>query len=851
MQTDKDIVIIGAGFAGMYAVHKLRDELKLDVQAFDAGGGFGGTWWWNCYPGARVDFESVHYSYSFSDEIQKEWKWSERFASQPELLAYLEFVAKRLDLHRSFQFNTRVTSVVWNDAGRLWTVGTNDGKSITARYVVTGVGGLSVPKALDFPGLEAFQGRVLRTSSWPKEPVDFSGKRVGVIGTGATGIQVIAEVAKQAGHLTVFQRTPQFAAPLGNTPLSAEESQWQAENHTQVRAGSRETFLGCPYPTARPSALADSPEERRKTYDAFYGKGGFRLLVSTYGDLLFNKESNDTIADYLRDRIRQRVKDPKTAELLCPTDHPYGTKRAPFETNYYETYNRDNVELVDVRSAPIERLTERGLKTTAAEYDLDIVILATGFDGFTGALLQLGIVGRDGLTLAKKWADGPHSYMGLQISGFPNLFTLTGPQSAVALFNNALAIEDHVDWVADLLRYMRAKGIGTVEPTTESERVWGALTTDMLNMTLISQIKDTWYMGGNIAGKPKAAYIFPGGAPLYRAISGQVAARGYGGFAMDGVVAPLPPMVRIDPGVGTLFAAMLTPQYKPLEHCTVEESRALVESLVGLQLPGPDMRVEELKDPRVRVFVPDGKRATPRPVILVLHGGGWISGSMDVVDNACRRLAADSDAIAVAVGYRLAPEHPFPAANDDAFAALQWARKHIAEYGGDPEQIAMLGESAGATLVACTAMRARDQGIPLAGQVLIYPTTDPDADTPSRKEFVDGPFLSMDAAKLMWGAYLNGAPVAAANAPARATNLSGLPPSLVLTVELDPLRDEGEDYAKALAKAGVPVEQHRLDGMIHGVFNMSAMISGANEMHDLINRFLAKSLVAAPKAATV
>nr|WP_296775850.1 alpha/beta hydrolase fold domain-containing protein [Rhodococcus sp. (in: high G+C Gram-positive bacteria)] len=840
MAVDKDVIVIGAGFAGLYAVHKLRDELGLDVQAFDAGGGPGGTWWWNRYPGARCDFESVHYSYSFSDEIQKEWEWTERFAAQPEILSYLDWVADRLDIKRSFQFDTRVTSIVWSDAERLWTVGTDDGAFLTARYVVTGVGNVSIPKTPEFTGLENFEGRLLQTCAWPHEPVDFTGKRVGVIGTGSTGLQVITEVAKQAEHLTVFQRTPQFAAPLVNHVVEPEQRRWLAENHEQVRAGSRETFLGAPYEQARPSALADSEEERRKVYDKYYGTGGFRLLVSTYGDLLFNEEANATIADYLRNKIRERVRDPKTAELLCPTDHPYGAKRAPFETEYFETYNRGNVDLVDVKSAPIETLTAGGLRTTDSEYDLDIIILATGFDVFTRPLIQMGIVGRDGLKLEDKWADGPAAYLGIQVNGFPNLFTLTGPQSAVALFNNALAIEDHVAWTGEAIRNLRESGATTMEPTLEAERTWGELTARMLDMTLLPKADKSWYMGGNIPGKPRAAYIFPGGAPLYRAITGQIAERGYSGFAIDGVAEPISPLVKLDPAMAVLMSGMLTPSYKPLELLTIDEYRETVESMTALQFPGPDMRIEHVEDPHARIYMPGDADDADRPVIVYYHGGGFVSGSLDWVDNICRKLAAENDAVVVSAGYRLAPENLYPAAHDDSFAALEWVHDNVSQYGGNPNQIVVMGESAGAGLAASVAIKARDAGIQLAGQILVYPPTDPRAKNNSRIEFVDGPFLSTAAINGSWDAYLGASKEVPQEVQLLRADLHGLPPAFVLSVELDPVRDEAEDYATALSDAGVVVEQQRFAGLIHGSFTMTGAIPEVNEMYRAITEFMAQ-----------
>jgi cation diffusion facilitator CzcD-associated flavoprotein CzcO/acetyl esterase/lipase len=846
MQTDHDVVVIGAGFAGLYAVHKLRDDLGLRVQAFDAGEGPGGTWHWNRYPGARCDFDSVFYSYSFSEELQREWRWTERFAAQPEILAYLEWCADKLDVRKAFRFRTRVTSIVFDDATETWTVGTDDGQTCTARFVVAGGGNVTIPKKNEFPGEESFRGEIYRTSAWPHDPVDFAGKRVGVIGTGSTGIQVIPEVAKECAHLTVFQRTANFAAPLGNRALTEEESRHQAEHHAEVRAGSRDNFLGAPYGLGRPSALLDSPEERKKLYDEFYYPGGgFRLVVGTYQDLLVNKEANDTIADYLRDRIRERVDDPATAELLCPTDHPYGTKRAPFETDYYETFNRDNVQLVDVKTAPIEAITETGLRTAAAEYELDVIILATGFDALTGTLLRMGIVGRDGLTLADAWADGPKSYLGLQVDGFPNLFTITGPQSAVALYNNAMAIEDHVELAADAIRHVLDHDARTIEPTAEAVQAWGRLAEGILNMTLIPESPNSWYMGRNIPGKPRGTYIFAGGAPLYRAICQEMIAKGFAGFALDGSAPPIPPMVRLDPPVAVVIGALIMQGVKPLEECTVEETRELLDTLTLLQAPPRETRVEHVTYPSpsgqqlpARIYRPDADG--PLPVVTFFHPGGWIAGSLEVVDERCRALAHELQAVVVSASYRLAPEHPFPAATDDTYAALTWVAETIAELGGDPERLVVMGESAGGHLAAVAAQRARDEDGPaLAAQVLLYPPIDPDSDTPSRTEFAAGPFLSVAAADAMWGAYLGGpehrtAPLAN---PGKAS-LEGLAPALVLTAELDPTRDEAEAYGAALAAAGVDTEVRRIGGMIHGVFLMSGLVPRSLEYTAAIADFL-------------
>jgi cation diffusion facilitator CzcD-associated flavoprotein CzcO/acetyl esterase/lipase len=848
MGPDHDVVVVGAGFTGLYAVHKVRDELGLTVQGFEAGGGVGGTWYWNRYPGARCDFESVHYSYSFSEELQREWEWSERFASQPEILAYLEWVAGKLDVHRPFRFNTRVTSLTWDDEASRWTVGTDDGQSCTARFVLTGVGGLSVAKEPEFPGAESFEGELYWTSSWPHEPVDFTGKRVAVVGTGSTGIQVIPEIAKQAAHLTVFQRTANYAAPLRNAPVDREQLRWTAAHHAEVRAGSRESLIGVPYDKASLPALAVSPEHRREVYDWYWERGGFPLLVSTFTDLLFDEQANETLADYIRERIEERVADPATAELLSPKDHPYASKRPPFETDYYETYNLPHVDLVDVRAAPIEAITPTGITTSDASYEFDAIVLATGFDVFTGPLLKLGITGRDGARLEDKWADGAISYLGIQTAGFPNLFTILGPSSAAALYNVPLAIEDHVDFTVAAIARVQADGARTFEATPEAERTWRRLADGILTMTVIPKAKaHSWYMGDNIPGKPRAPYVFAGGVPLYRAICDQVERWGFAGFAIDRASTPIPPLVRLDPACALVLGAMLLQGVKPLEQCTLDETRELVESFVRLQAPGPDVRVEALDEPRARVYVPDAEG--PLPVIVFFHGGGWIAGSLEVADAPCRQLAVQLGALVVSVGYRLAPEHPFPAATDDAFAAVEWARAHIGEFGGDPERIVVMGESAGANLAAVGALRARDAGLDLAAQVLLYPPIDPAASTRSREEFADGPFLSVAAGDAMWAAYLGGAEVTPLAAPSRAPSLAGLAPALVLTVECDPTRDEAEDYARALAAAGVPVEHRRLDGLIHGVFNMSAFVPRVQDMHALIREFVGAHLTRTRAAA--
>lgn len=527
-----NVVVIGAGFAGLYALHRLRDQMGISARVFDVAGDVGGTWYWNRYPGARCDIESIHYSYSFSEELQQEWSWSERFAAQPEILRYLNHVADRFDLRKDIQFNTQITSLVWDEKNNLWEVGTENGSIARAKFLIAGTGNLSVAKKPDFKGYESFKGDIYSTGSWPRERVDFTGKRVGIIGAGASGIQAITEIAKEAAHLTVFQRTPNYATPIGNAPMDHETEQEVKAHYAEIRAKSRNAFLGIPYDQALPSALAVSAEERRRIYDERYVQGGFRLFVDSFADLLFNKEANDTAAEYIRAKIRERVKNPQIADMLTPKDYPYATKRPPLETNYYETYNRDNVTLVDIKSTPIERITERGVRTTINEYEFDALVLAIGFDAMTGPLLSMGIVGRNGLTLNEKWADGPHTYLGVSTHGFPNLFFITGPQSPSVLYNMPLAIEDHVDFATDAIQYLREHNLDTIEPTLEAETQWVAHVYELSQQTLMPGT-DSWYMGANIPGKPRSCMVYLGGAPSYRKICADVEDNGYTGFALD------------------------------------------------------------------------------------------------------------------------------------------------------------------------------------------------------------------------------------------------------------------------------------------------------------------------------
>jgi len=842
---DVDVVVVGAGFAGLYASHKLRNVLGLRVKSFETATGPGGVWNWNRYPGARCDFESVWYSYSFDEDLQREWRWTERFAAQPEILKYLEHVADRFDLRRSYSFETKVTSAVWDERSGLWTVRTDTGQSVTTKFLVSAAGGLSAIKDDDFKGADSFTGELYRTSNWPQHPVSLTGKRVAVVGTGSTGVQVIGAIAKDVGSLTVFQRTANFATPLGNRPTDQAELDEIIANYPQYREQCRNNFLGAPYPPAQPSALAASPDERSELYGRYYNGGAFRLLMSTYADLLFSKEANDTLADFIRDRIRERVKDPKVAELLCPNDHAYATKRSLFETNYYEAFNQDNVELVDVRSSPILEITPTGVRTTAADYEFDVIILATGFDAWSGSLQRLGLVGRDGVRLEDYWADGSRTYLGIAVPHFPNVFALTGPQSATPLYNNPLAIEDHVDFAAELIQRMVDTGAHAFEATEEATQTYMALSNGIANLTLVPTTKGSSYMGGNIPGKPRVALFFAGGAPLYRAILADVERTDFGGFTVDGVGTQSPPLLDLDPAVASLWGAMLSFEPRPFDQLSLEEQRALVESYVGLQPPpDPGVTVTETTYPsaagdrRVRVYTPEGDG--PFPVAMFYHPGGWSLGSIEMAESPVTALAAALGAIVVSPSYRLAPEHPYPAGLDDSYAALLWAADHAEEFGGDPDQLIVMGESAGGYLATMVAHRARDnEGPKIAAQLLFYPPIAPDADTASRRWYVDGPPLNLAALAQMWDLYLpNDADrISPATVPTRA-DLAGLPPTLLVSLEVDPLRDEAEDYAAGLAAAGVPTEVVRLDGLIHATLNLGAFVPRWTEILDAAAQFM-------------
>ncbi len=528
-----DAIVIGAGIAGMYQLYRLR-ELGLSVRVFETGTDVGGTWYWNRYPGARFDSESYSYGYSFSDELLNEWDWSEHFSAQPETLRYLNFVADKFDLRKDIQFNSRIAAATFDEANDYWEIVTEDGRRARARFLITAVGPLSAHTLPNIEGRDSFEGLACHTARWPHEPVDFTGKRVGVIGTGATGVQVIQEVAKTVGQLTVFQLQPNFCAPLHNSPI---DEKTQGEIHASYPeifdkcGASHGAFLHQADPRL---ALEVSAEEREALWEKLYSEPGFGIWMGNFADILISEEANALVTEFVVKKIRERVHDPEVAEKLVPKDHGFGTRRVPLETHYYEVYNQDNVELVDLNENPIERITPKGIKTRDVEVELDILIYATGFDAITGAFDRIEIRGERGKKLKDKWADGPRTYLGLQSAGFPNLLTLVGPHNAATFCNIPRCIEQNVDWVTDLIGYMRDKNYTRIAAREEAEDEWTQHVYDVASLTLLAKT-GSWVTGVNLnlPEKKPTFLAYAGGSPAYRAKCDEVAAKDYEGFVFQ------------------------------------------------------------------------------------------------------------------------------------------------------------------------------------------------------------------------------------------------------------------------------------------------------------------------------
>jgi len=846
--TEVDVVVVGAGFAGMYLLHRMRGE-GFSCVVLEAADDVGGTWYWNRYPGARCDIPTVDYSYSFDPELEQAWTWSEKYATQPEIFRYAQFVADRYDLRRDIRFDTRVAAATWDDDARRWHVRTEGGDELVCRWYVMATGCLSMPKVPDVEGAERFRGEVYSTSRWPHEGVDFTGKRVAVIGTGSSGIQSIPLIAEQAEQLTVFQRTPNFSIPAHNGPVPADTLAEFEADRDAYREGAKWSRGGIPGEPTELSALLVDDETRQQRLDAAWERGELFEIIGVFNDVLVNPAANEVVAGYIRDRIRSIVDDPETAEALCPTDHPFATKRPCLDTGYYATFNRPNVRLVDIRRQPIETVTETGIDTVDESLEFDAIVYATGFDAMTGALVSVDIRGRDGVTLADKWADGPVTYLGLTSVGFPNLFMVTGPGSPSVLSNMMVSIEQHVDWITDALLDHRANGVEVMEPTSTAEAGWVQHVNDYADITLYPTA-NSWYMGANVPGKPRVFLPYVGGVDRYRQTCDDVVAQGYLGFRLvgpdgercnDGVIR------RVQPDVTILLETMAELGVPAIEDLSAQDARAFMEASAAQRPPGPGvgevvdgvLRGADGGDRPYRLYRPS--TPGPHPIVAYFHGGGWVLGNLDSDDPFCRVLCTRADAVVVSVDYRHAPEHRFPAAAEDGFAALRWIGDHAIELGGIPGQLAVCGWSAGGNVAAVAAQLARDAGGPdLSAQVLVNPVTDSDLTRASYEENAEGYLLTRRLMEWFWGHYADeGDRTDPRAAPIRG-DLHGLPPALVATCELDPLRDEGIAYVEALQAAGVDARHLPGRGQIHTSITAVDVIISAGDLREEIGRELGR-----------
>jgi cation diffusion facilitator CzcD-associated flavoprotein CzcO/acetyl esterase/lipase len=833
---DVDAVVVGAGFSGLYLLHRLR-ETGLSTRVLEAADDVGGTWYWNRYPGARCDIPTTDYAYSFDPALQEAWTWSEKYATQAEMLAYLTSVADRYDLRRDIEFGTRVVSAAWDEPGRRWRLHTSAGEDVSCRFYVMATGCLSMPKEVDILGADRFAREVYFTSRWPLEDVDFTGKRVAVIGTGASGVQAIPLIAEQAEQLVVFQRTAAYSIPAYNGPLPADAVAALAADAAAYRAAARWSTYGIPIKPTTVTAAMCSKEEQRARFEQAWDKGALFDILNVFADQGVNRPANEVLAELIREKIRGIVRDPETAESLCPTGYPFGTKRPCLDTNYFETYNRSNVRLVDLCRQPIASITETGIDTVAQSFEFDAIVYATGFDAMTGAIVAVDIAGRNGLTLAQKWADAPATYLGLATVGFPNLFMIAGPGSPSVLSNMAVSIEQHVDWVADCLADLRRFGFDTIEPTPVAESGWVQHVKDCADITLYPTA-NSWYMGANVPGKSRVLLPYVGGVDAYRAICEEVVANGYVGFRLegpsgaqcnDGVIR------RLQPDVAKVLDTIADLDLPPIETLSPDEARAFTAAAKAASPPGPE--VGEIVDGvlpgadgdlRYRLFRPS--TAGPHPIVAYFHGGGWVLGAHNSDEPFCRDLCVRADVVVVSVDYRHAPEHRFPAAVEDAFAAVQWIGGHAVELGGVMGQLAVAGYSAGGNLATVACRMASDAGGPaIVGQLLINPVTDSDLSRRSYVENADGYVLTRSIMSWFFDHYVDPADRDDPRvSPLRAPDLSRLPPTVVVTCEFDPLRDEGDAYADALEAAGVPTRRVFGRGHTHTSLTMvDIVLSGA------------------------
>jgi cation diffusion facilitator CzcD-associated flavoprotein CzcO/acetyl esterase/lipase len=832
---ETDVVVVGAGFSGLYMLYRLR-ELGFSAVVLDEAGDVGGTWYWNRYPGARCDVPTTDYTYSFDPRLEQDWTWSEKYATQPEILAYLRHVADRYDLRRDIRFGIRVAAAAWDEASRRWRLRTDDGDELSCRCYVMACGCLSLPKAPDIEGVGRYRGEVYLTGRWPHDRVDFAGKRVAVVGTGSSGIQCIPLIAAEAAQLTVFQRTPNFSVPAHNGPPPLDRIGALAADREGYREAARWSRGGIPTEVTDVSGVTAPEDVRRQRFEAAWQAGELFAILGVFIDQGVNPVSNELVAEMIREKIRAIVKNPDTAEALCPKDHPFGTKRPCLDTSYFETFNLPHVRLVDLRRTPIVAVTEAGIDTAEESLEFDAIVFATGFDAMTGPLVSVDVTGVDGVTLRDKWAGGPATYLGLMTTGFPNFFMITGPQSPSVLSNMLVSIEQHVDWVADCLRRLRTDGFDRIEPTPLAEAGWGRHNQDCADITLYPRA-NSWYMGANVPGKPRVFLPYIGGVDAYRRACDEVADKGMLGFRLDGPAGSRcndGVIRRVQPDVTMVLDLMASLELPPMETMNVADARAFIEAIAAERPPGPE--VGEIADAVLpgpagdlayRLYRPPS--AGPHPLIAYFHGGGWVLGSQDSDDPFCRDLCVRTGSVVVSVNYRHAPEDRFPAAADDAFAAVSWIAANAAGLGGIPGQLAVAGWSAGGNLAAVACQLARDAGGPdITGQLLVTPVTDCDLGRPSYVGNGDGYVLTAPLMRWFWDHYADQADRATPKASPLRGTLAGLPPAVVVTAEFDPLRDEGKAYAEALAAAGVPVRHIQARGHVHTSLTMvDAVISGA------------------------
>jgi cation diffusion facilitator CzcD-associated flavoprotein CzcO/acetyl esterase/lipase len=817
-----DVVIVGAGIAGLYMLHRCR-ELGLLAHIYEKASDIGGTWYWNRYPGARCDIESMQYSYSWDQELQIEWEWSERFAAQPEILSYLNHVADRYDFRRDISFDRIVSRAIFDDRRDCWGITLTSGEQINCNYLILATGCLSEARLPDIPGRDSFSGEVYHTGSWPHDGVDFSGKRVGVIGTGSSGIQVIPEIAKVAEHLTVFQRTANFAIPARNAPLPSEYvDEWKSNYSFRRKYAREETVSGTIYDLPKSSALDVSIEAREAIYQARWKTGGANFMHS-FNDLVLNEDANLTAADFVRARIRAKVNDPAVATLLCPDDHLIFTKRICIDDHYFETYNSEHVDLVSLRLTPIEAIESTGIRTSDQLRELDAIVFATGFDALTGAITAMDIRGISDLAIKDKWAEGPRAYLGLATAGFPNLFMITGPGSPSVLSNVMVSIEQHVEYISELLGHMQAHGLSRAEADKRAEDGWMIHVGEVASRTLLPRTA-SWYMGANIPGKPRVFMPYIGVA-AYRKICNEVAVDGYRGLALSKKKILLHPVV-----VELLQKLEGRP---PISDGTPDQARKIMAAARQIYGKGPIMKeVQEVDVPTrsgkisARLLIPSGNIVG---VVVYLHGGGWVMGSIEDFDAVGRNLAVASSCAVLIPEYRLAPEVPFPGALQDCEDALFWAADNVAPVFGTHVPVVIAGDSAGGNLAAVLASRFRGK-VPLAMQVLIYPVVDCDFKRPSYRLYGDN--LLLKATDMAWFFEHYAESDQWYNrdvSPIRSNSLEGLPPAVVVLAEYDVLLDEGIAYANALKAAGVPVTRRIIEGMTHGFIRMHNLCEPARD----------------------